>query len=286
MASGMNAPAGDTTSDRRTGALPSGTRVGLALRDLREGLRLWRLSLSLGWMDIRLRYRGSVFGPFWLTLSFLIMVASMGVIYARLFNVVTRDYLPFLSLSLVLWQIGLAGILQEACNCFIDAEGSIKAVRLPFTVQALRLLVRNVIVFGHTVIVPMGVFVLYGLWPGATALWSLPGLVLWGMDGFAACLVLGAFCARYRDMPPVIAALLQVAFYVTPVIWQPSQVGASSRWLIYNPFYALLEVVRAPLLGHLPADGTIVTAVGISAVWCLVAVVTFVLTRDKVAFWV
>ena len=257
-----------------------------ALGDLRETLGLWRLAVSLGWLDVKLRYRGSVLGPFWLTLSSVVMMASMGVLYARLFQINLHDYLPFLSVSQLLWQFGIASIVQESCTCFTDAETSIRSIRLPFGLQALRLLVRNGIVIAHNLVVPIGIFALYDVWPGMVGLMSLPGLLLWSLDGFAACLLLGSLCARYRDLPPIVSAMLQVAFYVTPVIWKPAQLGAKGWWLIYNPFYPLLEIVRAPLLGHVPDRTVVAVAVGVSVVFCMAALATFRHTRSRLAFWV
>ena len=83
------------------GAPSAGVRQQLAAQDLQEGLSLWRLFLTLGWLDIRLRYRGSVLGPFWLTLSTGVMVAALGVLYSALFKMALPDYLPFLAVSLV-----------------------------------------------------------------------------------------------------------------------------------------------------------------------------------------
>ena len=56
---------------------PSRSRQRLARRDLHEALVLWRLCWTLSWLDIKLRYRGSMLGPFWLTLSTAVMVAAM-----------------------------------------------------------------------------------------------------------------------------------------------------------------------------------------------------------------
>jgi ABC-2 type transport system permease protein/lipopolysaccharide transport system permease protein len=57
-----------------------------AWRDLVAGLsRAW-LWTALAGQDIKLRYRGSLLGPFWLTLSTCIMIGAMGFIYARLFH--------------------------------------------------------------------------------------------------------------------------------------------------------------------------------------------------------
>jgi lipopolysaccharide transport system permease protein len=256
-----------------------------ALADLRETASFWRLAVSLGWVDIKLRYRGSLLGPFWLILSAVVMVGSMGLIYARLFHMTLRDYLPFLALSLTLWQVGLSALLQEACGCFIGAEGSIRSVRLPYGVQALRVLVRNAIVFGHNIIVPLGVFALFGLWPGVTALLALPGFALWALDGFAACLFLGTICARFRDLSPIVGALLQLAFYVTPVMWRPEQLGGRARWLILDPFYPLLEIVREPLMGRVPSATVWFVAAGLSAAFCALSFAVFARVRDRLAFW-
>jgi len=257
-----------------------------AWNDLHRAMRMWRYAFALGWLDIKLRYRGSVLGPFWLTLSSVVMLASMGVIYARLFGISLTDYLPFLAISLTLWQVAIAGMLQEACICFTDADRTIRAIRLPLTLQAMRVLIRNAIVLAHNIVVPIGVFALYRMWPGIAGLLAVPGLVLWAADAFAACLLLGAICARFRDLPPIVGALLQVSFYVTPVVWRPAQLGSHQKWLVLNPFFDLLEIVRAPLLGHVPPGGIYAMGVAVSLVLWVVTGCVFSRARRYVAFWV
>ncbi|GAP25578.1 ABC transporter permease [Gluconobacter japonicus] len=263
-----------------------GSPAARAWNDFCETRQLWRLGVMLGWLDIKLRYRGSALGPFWLTITSVLMVASMGVLYGRLFHQDLKVYLPFLALSLTLWQTGLASLVQESCTSFLDADSMIRSSRLPLLLQAVRVVVRNAIVFGHNIIVPIGVFALYHVWPGASALLAIPSLLLWGIDGFAASMLLGALCARFRDIPPIVGALMQIVFYVTPVIWQPEQLAGKARFLLYNPFYALLEIVRAPLLGHVPSAGVWGVAVGTSAVFCALAVWVFVRVRARLVFWI
>ena len=60
------------------------TRNRWAMADIAGGARLWRLALALGWLDIRLRYRGSMLGPFWLTISTGVMVGALGLLYSTL----------------------------------------------------------------------------------------------------------------------------------------------------------------------------------------------------------
>src|SRR5580692_7735728 len=73
--------------------MPKRRRAG-AWADIVTGVVLWRLWGRLGWNDILQRYRRSVLGPFWLTASMAIMVVSLGVIYAELFNQPIDDFLP------------------------------------------------------------------------------------------------------------------------------------------------------------------------------------------------
>nr|WP_321986044.1 ABC transporter permease [uncultured Lichenicoccus sp.] len=276
---------------RGTGLLLDATGGPAARRravrqDLAEGFALWRLAVSLGWLDIKLRYRGSALGPLWLTLSGAIMVASMGLIYSRLFGIVMHDYLPFLALSMILWQSFIGGLTADACTVFLDAEQIIRAMRMPFTVQVLRCVTRNLIVLAHNLVVPIGVFAIFRTWPGPAAAWSLPGLVLWIADGIAACFLLGSICARFRDIPPIVNSIMQIAFYITPIVWKPSQLGTHGWWLPLNPFDALLEIVRSPLLG-VPAGLLIwASALGYSLLLWLAALVIFTRARPRLAFWI
>ncbi len=261
-------------------------RQALAVEDVTGGLRLWRLAMTLGWFDIRLRYRGSLLGPFWLTLSTAVMVAALGVLYSRLFKMELHDYLPYLALSLVLWGT-LNTIVGEACTCFLGGEGMIRAMRMPFTLYAARVLVRNMLVLAHNVLVILAVYAWFDTWPGFAAFGALPGLVLWVIDGLAACLLLGAVCARFRDIPPIIGSVMQIAFFVSPIIWKPDLLTEANRvWLLANPFYTLLDVVRAPLLGQAAGAAVWLSALGYSAVLLGVAWVAFVRTRSRLAFWI
>ena len=259
-------------------------RHGMVWADLASAVRLWRLAMTLGWLDIKLKYRGSLLGPFWLTISTAVMVAAMGGLYSILFHMDLSTYLPFLALSLVLWN-SMGGMVTEACTTFTQAEGTIRSVRMPFFVHAMRVVVRNLISFLHNLPVIVAVFVIFRIWPGFVAAASLPGLALWMLDAFAACILLGAVCARFRDIPPIVASVMQIAFFVTPVVWRPEQLGARGWWLPYNPFDALLEVVRAPLLGQLPSLQVWGLAFGYSLVFCALAWVFFTRARVRIAYW-
>jgi lipopolysaccharide transport system permease protein len=261
-----------------------GMRNRLALHDVVEGLRLWRLSCTLGWLDIRLRYRGSMLGPLWLTISTGVMVSALGFLYSSLFHMDLQDYLPFLALSQVLWAF-LATLVSDSCATFTEAEGVIRSVRMPFCVFSLRILIRNLLVLAHNILVIFVVFAWFGRWPGWDGFLAIPGVLIWVLDALALTMLLGGFCARFRDVLPIVNSIMQIAFFVTPVIWKPEQLGQAVYLLPFSPFFDLLEIVRAPLLGAPASLKTWLFTLAYSIVLCSVAWAFFVRARGRIAFW-
>ena len=256
-----------------------------ALEDLATGARRWRLPAALARLDIRNRYRGSVLGPFWLSLSTAIMILALGFLYSALFKMDLASYLPWLAVSLILWNM-MAQIVGDACTSLTSSEGIIRQVPLPYTVHALRCVFRNAVVAGHSVPVILLVFLATGHLPGAEVLLALPGLALIAVNGFAVAIFLGMVCARFRDIAQIVASVLQLAFFMSPIIWKPELLGAKQVWLPLNPFYAVMETVRGPLVNGGAAPLVWVSAIGFTALTCIAAYAFFVRFRGRIAFWV
>jgi lipopolysaccharide transport system permease protein len=118
---------------------------------------------------------------------------------------------------------------------------------------------------------------------------ALPGFCLWLIDGLALSLLLGAICARFRDIPQIIGAIMQIAFFITPVMWQANSLRGQQEaqaLIDYNPFVYMLDIVRAPLLGQPLTMALISTALVISVGLLLLAWIGFARCRGRIAFWV
>jgi lipopolysaccharide transport system permease protein len=217
--------------------------------DILVGVRSWRIWGTLGWHDIRQRYRRSVLGPFWFTLSTAIKVVALGVLYATLFKVDIRDYLPYLAVGLVIWQY-MEGAMNEGCEAFTNAAALVKQIRLPLTIHVCRAVWRNFIILLHSLPVAILLLLVFGHWPGARFALVFPGLFLLLLHGVWIGVILGILCARFRDIPPIVASLVQIAFFLTPVMWMP-EILRDRAWVAqYNPFYHTMEIVRAPILNR------------------------------------
>jgi lipopolysaccharide transport system permease protein len=256
-----------------------------ALADLRDGLSQWRLALALARLDLRNRYRGSVLGPLWMSLSTLIMLIGLGLLYGTLFKFKLSNYLPHLAVSLIVWQ-WMAGFINDSCATLTSAEGVIRQMRLPYTLHALRVAFRNTLVAAHSLALIPIVFLIFGHMPGPEALLAIPGLVLIGINMLAGGLLLGMVCARFRDIPPIVANVVQLAFFVSPILWKPELLGNAMVWMAFNPFYAMLETVRGPLLEGGGPPLAWLAAIIYTALHVVLAGFLFVRFRSRIAFWV
>lgn len=256
-----------------------------AWADLLATARLWRLCRALAWHDLRLRYHGSLLGPFWLTLSGGLTVFALGGLYATLLGQPAADYVPYLAVSLLLWN-ALSGLLGEACTLFTQQAASIRSLPMPYGVYAARLLLRAMFSLGHALLVLPPVFLLYGSRPGVGLLLLIPALALWCVAGLSASLALGAACARFRDVQPAVTATLQLGFFLTPVLWRADQLGPRAAWLRLNPFHPMLEIARAPLLGEAPDGAAWAAALVVTALTAAIGWAVFASCRHRLPVWV
>lgn len=256
-----------------------------AVRDLVAGATLWRLWFTLGWIDIRQRYRRALIGPFWITISMCVMVLALGVLYGSLLKVEVSSQIPYLAAGFSVWFFVQATI-SESATCFIQAEGIIRNSNLPLSIHVYRLVWRNFITFGHNVVVMLGAYAAFAINPGASLAWVVPGLLLVTVNLVWIALVIGIVCTRFRDTPPIITNLLQIAFFVTPILYRPALLGdhltAAATW---NPFFHLIEAVRAPLLGSAAAPETYLALAAFGLFGWAFAFLFYCRFRPRIAYW-
>lgn len=257
----------------------------LAVNDLWHGINSIYIWPMLGWQDIKQRYRRSVIGPFWLTISYGAMIFAMGPLYGRLLQQDISAYFPYLAVSFVVWTL-LAGIITDSCNAFIGAEGYIKEVKLPLTVHVLRVVWKNVLICAHNFVIVVIVMIFYP--PEIT--WSIllipVGLLMIAINGVWLGLLFGLLCARFRDVPQVITSLIQIAFFLTPVMWRPNMLGRKEWVVDFNPLTHFLQVVRAPLLGGgVPVNSWYIVVL-IALIGFPATLLFFSHYRSRVAYWV
>ncbi len=220
--------------------------------DVLGGFAAWRMWWMLARNDVIRRYRRSRVGQLWLTLSMAVMIFGMGAIYSSLFGTSWSDYLPHLGTGLVLWGL-ISSTIIESCTSFSENESIIRQVALPRFTYLLRTIARNIFVFAHNLIILPVLYLLTGSPINWYMLLFIPGLLLVLANLAWVGYFLAILSARFRDIPQIVASVVQVAFFVSPVVFKPSQLRVDHPILILNPFASMLDVMREPLMGGMPS---------------------------------
>jgi ABC-type polysaccharide/polyol phosphate export permease len=259
-------------------------RWSQAVADIREGLARWQLWWLLGLNDIRQRYRRSRMGQLWITLSMAAFIGAIGFVYSGLFQMEPRVYIPFLTVNFVVWTF-IAGTVNDACLAFTQAELYLRQERLPKTVFIMRILLRNLLILGHNAILLPAVMVLFGVTVTWAIVFALPGLALLTLNLLLGSFLLAVICTRFRDMPQVVGALVQIAFFVSPVMWHRAQLQAFPAVIDFNPFAHHLIIVTDPLLGNAPRAERYIACLLVTGALALVALPFFARFRERVVYW-
>jgi ABC-type polysaccharide/polyol phosphate export permease len=259
--------------------------TSLAVYDILGGLTAWRLWSMLGWLDIRQRYRRSMLGAFWLTISMGIMVVAMGTLYASLFQQDITQFLPFVAAGLTIWGF-LSTTINDGTTVFTSADGIIKGGGIPLTIHVLRIIWRNIIILAHNLTVIPLIYLWFGIVPSWNLLLFIPGMLLVIANVSWIILIIGPLCTRFRDLPPVVANALQIFFFMSPIIFKPELLAERYGFFLdWNPFHHLIEVVRAPLIGQVPEGLSYMVLVGMALGGGTIAWLFFRRFRGRIAYW-
>lgn len=211
---------------------------------------------TLGSQDIKIRYRRSILGPLWITISMAITIYSMGFLYAKLFHIEIVTYLPYLASGIIGWSF-ISSLLIESGQVFIESEGYIRNQESYVSTFMMRLIVRNVLVFLHNLLVFIPIIIFFKLNFSYKLLFLVPSILIITLNAFFYGTSLAIIATRYRDFSQIIASVMQVIFFLTPVMWMTKALSTNMQWIIkYNPFYYFLNLIRAPLLStNTPENG-------------------------------
>lgn len=254
------------------------------VNDFARALGMGRVWLTLGGNDIRQRYRRSVLGPLWITLSMAVLIGTLGVIYSQVFHTEIRTYLPFLCLGFVIWGF-FATAVSECCKAFQESAGTILQLEMPYSVYILRTVWRNFVVFLHTVIIFIPVALIFAVPLRPSAVLVLPGVLLLFLNTVWIGFVVAIFGTRFRDVPLIVANILQILFFSTPILWHVSGIGQATLLAELNPMYHFIELVRAPLLGEQVSAVSWLVGAGLLVAGSAATMLLFRRVSRRIVYW-
>jgi len=245
------------------------------MRDIRGSLRERGFWFYAVWLDVVVQYRRTRLGPVWLLLPPLAYVLGLGYLYSTMMGGHPAEFIPHLGFGYILWRLAIQGVTESA-SVFASHQAFIMDGRTRFTDFVLRTFAKSFLYFSVGFLVVLAIVLAI---PSVdkiqlmTLLFTLPVFIL---NVVWMSVVVALFGARFPDTKEMIGTILVFGFLLTPILWDASMLPPGSiRGVVMrlNPFFHLIEFVRAPALGT-ALETTTLYAVGAMTVvgWCLAAI--------------
>ncbi len=256
-----------------------------AFKDFTNALGAHRLWIYMASSDIRLRYRGSTLGPLWITLTMVVFIATLSLVYSRLLNQKIDQYIPFLTCGLLIWNY-ISSVITESTETFTTSKEFIDGMQMPYFLFIMRMIWRNFLVFLHNSVVYLLVILIFPFKISWIVLMAIPGFLLVTLLLAALSVIISLLGTRFRDLPPIINSMMTIVFFVSPITWQSKLVGEDSMIVLYNPVHYLLDLIRSPLLGQLPHFSSVCVTLIMAIVIWIIAFWVYAFNSKKIPFWI
>lgn len=255
----------------------------IALFELIESAQLSRQWRVLADIQLNRRFQKSLFGKAWDLLNFILMVTTLAYLFSILFEREFAEYWLYLASGFSSWLL-ISSVLSEGTSVFVRNMIFVRELPLPILIYTWALLWKVGKVFLTNLLFAVGLSIwLHGL--SVNLLILIPGMVLVMILSYSLILTFGIIGSRFRDLAHFMPNILRALFFLTPILWTLDR-REELQWLVdYNPFFYIIEVVRAPLMGIVPDFNAYLIVSLITLLMSFIAVATYSVLRQKIVYW-
>lgn len=235
-----------------------------------ELMTIWRyreLLVFLALRDIKVRYKQTALGALWAVIQPFVLMVVLSIFFGRVIDINMEDktsgipYPIFLYAGLLPWTFFAATVTASTSSLVSNAH-MLRKVFFPRLIVPLSSVGAPLVDYVVASGVLLGLMGWYGVMPTAQLL-LLPVFVLVTIvAALGVGIGLSGLTVSFRDFRYVVPFMIQVWFFVTPVIWPVTIVDHRYHWLLrLNPMGGTIEAIRSAVMGT-PID---VSALGLSA---------------------
>jgi lipopolysaccharide transport system permease protein len=208
------------------------------MNDLAVLFRHRQLIAALTARDLKARYRGSILGFFWSLANPLLLLAVYTLVFTRFFPNSIEAYPLFLFAGILPWTFFSASVLESTTSISANA-GLIKKVMFPAEALPLVVVLSHLVHFALAIPIMLAAIVAFaalGKFSISATILLAPVLMLLQTIFIAGVsLIVSSASVLFRDLRDIIANLMQLGFFVTPIIYQIGTVPS-------RPLRALLRL--------------------------------------------
>ncbi len=228
--------------------------------------------------DFKVRYKSTFMGYAWSVMHPLVLA----FIFFSLFSVIAKfkvhAYALYLIAGLFSWQ-WIANTATSANFYFLGNSSLIKKVRFHRATLVLAGVLNESVHFVVSIPVIIGFMLYYGLAPRIDWLWMLPALLLVQLAmTFGLGLLVATSNLYFRDLERVVALIIQLLFYVTPIVYPADKVPVEYEWIFYVDPFASIVLCWHGLFYHAAVP---LLYLGVAACWAAVWVALGIAVYSK-----
>lgn len=203
-------------------------------------------------------YKQTIFGPLWFFVQPILTTIMFMVVFGKIAKIST-DGMPqavFYLSGIVLWNY-FSGALSLTANTFVANKGVFGKVYFPRIITPVSIVISKLLTFGVQFMLFIGVFLYYLIFTQANLnpnwMLALVPLLIVMTAGLALGigLIITALTTKYRDFTFLLAFVIQLGMYATPIIYPANSINSENiRFAIMaNPMSSIIETFRYAFLG-------------------------------------
>lgn len=225
--------------------------------------------------DLKNRYQNTSLGFFWSILSPFLLAIVLYFVFRNLFKQ-EENFAVNLLVGIMVWRFFATGTMS-GLSSIVSKPSLVTKVYIPRTILVLSTALSSLIssTLEFIALLPI-IFILLGSIPTTALLFPLVHLVYFWLV-FGAGLLLGALFVYFRDLSQIWEVLLNILFFLSPIIYPLSIVP--DRLLAYyllNPLTQIIIIYRDVMVaGNLPSIGSLIIVIGFGAAVFLIGSLAF-----------
>lgn len=255
------------------------------IHDIIDGLKQWRIWSTIAWNMMKMHYRRTKLGHLWVALQHTIVIIVLGYMFAAIQKEQFSSFFVFFAIGYTFWLL-ISLFVTGAGDTFRGISSLPNMTKAALSNHIYLHFTSQMLVFAHRLIPLIAIFIIFHKSLSINLPLFLCGFLMLMIFGFWITALMGCLSLRFQDLNPAIASLMQIMFFVTPIMYQQSIIPGADKFNIFNPFYHILVVVRGNLIKE---DVTLFNWMAVIMINILgIAITLWVLrrSRSKLAYWV
>lgn len=258
-------------------------------RWIEEARQLWRyrgLVHELVIRDIKVRYKRSVLGMLWTMLAPLLNMVALTLVFSAILKQAIENYPMYFMAGSLFWTF-FAQTTSSAAAQTLGSNELAKRMFIPRSVFVASAVGGGLVNLGLSIIPLFLILAVTGYPLHATWLFLPVSVFIAALFTAGVSLLLFTFASRFADIREMYVVVVQVWFFLTPIVYHPSIVPFRYRLVLWlNPLYYLVQVFRKPIYdGVIPSEALLGGSFGLSVAVLVTGWVYFCHRTDNMAYW-